>query len=152
MGVPRIIDTSAQGYELQPVPPQHLSALWPHVYPFLEKGREYLEDYLELEQLYPLVYEGTFDLWIGTHFSQLEIVGLSQFLIYPKIKTLRILWVAGEGIRNFIPFLDFVELLASRSGCSKVEILGRQGWARLLPDYRPTAILLEKDIEMVTEH
>lgn len=39
-----------------------------------------------------------------------------------------------------------IEEYAKREGCDRVMVTGRPGWAGVLPDYRTTAVILEKRI------
>lgn len=39
-----------------------------------------------------------------------------------------------------------IEEYAKREGCDRVMVEGRPGWAGVLPDYRATAVILEKRI------
>jgi hypothetical protein len=43
-------------------------------------------------------------------------------------------------------YLDELERYATAQGCNGMRIYGRKGWARKLPDYKMTHVLLEKVI------
>jgi hypothetical protein len=42
--------------------------------------------------------------------------------------------------------LDILESWARSLGCVSMEVIGRPGWARVLHDYRPRALVLEKSL------
>lgn len=46
-----------------------------------------------------------------------------------------VLAVGGSGARAWRHTLRLIEAGAARVGCSRVEFVGRAGWAALLPDY-----------------
>ena len=46
----------------------------------------------------------------------------------------------------WLPLLAGIETYASAAGCACVRIMGRKGWARALPTYRTTRIVLEKEL------
>ena len=48
-----------------------------------------------------------------------------------------------EGVKGIIAH---IETLAKQMNCSEVEIIGRKGHARLLPDYKQTDIVLRKKL------
>ena len=73
---------------------------------------------------------------------------------YPKIRSLKILWIGGKGVKEAIKagFLDYLELWGRRNGAMISEIVGRAGWLRLLPDYEGDLLHLTKDISSIKEH
>jgi hypothetical protein len=38
------------------------------------------------------------------------------------------------------------ERYAKTENCQAIRIFGRRGWERLLPDYRPARVLLQKEL------
>ena len=53
---------------------------------------------------------------------------------------------AGAGMAAWLPLLAGIETYARAAGCASVRIMGRKGWARALPTYRTTRIVLEKEL------
>jgi hypothetical protein len=47
---------------------------------------------------------------------------------------------------RWIALLDGIEAYAREAGCSATRIMGRKGWARVLPAYQVKRIVLEKDL------
>ena len=47
---------------------------------------------------------------------------------------------------RWLPLRSALETFARAEGCRAIRILGRRGWARALPDYKLTRILLEKEL------
>jgi hypothetical protein len=50
------------------------------------------------------------------------------------------------GMTAWLPLLAGIETYARAAGCACVRIMGRKGWARALPTYRTTRIVLEKEL------
>ncbi|KQP50838.1 hypothetical protein ASG40_13000 [Methylobacterium sp. Leaf399] len=50
-----------------------------------------------------------------------------------------VLAAGGTGVRRWREIMREIEAGAVRAGCSRVEFVGRVGWAALLPDYRVDA-------------
>jgi len=50
----------------------------------------------------------------------------------------------GRAINNWIGCLDMIEQYASAEGCRKVRIYGRPGWQRVLKQYEPFRVVLDK--------
>jgi hypothetical protein len=42
---------------------------------------------------------------------------------------------------------EHIESWARTMGCYAIEIVGREGWQRVLPDYKRTAVVLEKPLQ-----
>jgi len=49
-------------------------------------------------------------------------------------------------MRRWIGLLERIEEFARAEGCEATRIIGRRGWARILPSYRTKRIVLEKDL------
>lgn len=87
------------------------------------------------DDIYNLILQEKMQLW-GIHDGDLKAVAVTEIIIYPKIKRLRIVLIGGHEI-------DFWEALAEKTfndfakekGCSGIEILGRRGWVRRLEKY-----------------
>jgi hypothetical protein len=55
------------------------------------------------------------------------------------------IWLmGGRGRRDWLHFISVIEDAARQRGCLSIELIGRKGWARLLPRYRMKAVVLEK--------
>jgi hypothetical protein len=57
-----------------------------------------------------------------------------------------LVWIAaGDGLTRGKELLSkVIEPWARDAGCKYMQINGRKGWIRALPDYRQTAIVMEK--------
>ena len=55
--------------------------------------------------------------------------------------------VAAVDRREWLPLLGALERYARAEGCKAMRIFGRRGWERLLPDYKPARVLLEKELQ-----
>ena len=67
-------------------------------------------------------------------------VMVTQIVTYPQKKILRVISIAGSDFKRLYEFNDMVESFAIRSGCSGMELWGRKGWKKLLPDWKDTYI------------
>ena len=52
----------------------------------------------------------------------------------------------ATGMRRWIGLLERIEEFARAEGCSATRIIGRKGWARVLPSYQAKRIVLEKEL------
>ena len=71
----------------------------------------------------------------------------AQIVTYPKKQILRVISIAGSDFKSLYKFNDMVESFAMRSGCSGMELWGRKGWKKLLPDWESNYIVYTKDLK-----
>lgn len=106
--------------------------------PAIEWGGEYTED-----QVRQQIADREAQLWIG---EDSEI----RCAVVTSIRTGRDgpicdIWLMGGNDRSlWLHFLAVIEAAAADRGCVAMELTGRTGWRRVLPDYREQAIVLRK--------
>ena len=52
----------------------------------------------------------------------------------------------GRDRGEWLPLLAGLERYAKSENCQAMRIFGRRGWERLLPDYKPARVLLQKEL------
>lgn len=57
-----------------------------------------------------------------------------------------VLWLAGGDMDDVLRLQPIVEEFGRSYGCTRSVIYGRKGWARMLPDYTQSAVVLCKEI------
>ena len=64
---------------------------------------------------------------------------------YPNgLKTCMVVIIVGREPKSWIPLRHVLEDWAKRSGCEKIEAIGRLAWKSVIPDWKPSAIFFEK--------
>ena len=127
---------------------EDIDKVWGEVEPLLsnvlDKGNgEYL-----IEDLYRFVKERSLQLWICDDGTKIVGAGLTEVTQYPQVKVCLVrAWSADVGRAEWVGFLTFVEEWASSIGCDAIEIFGRPGWERVLPDYSKSIVILRKGIK-----
>ena len=53
----------------------------------------------------------------------------------------------GASLQDWLGFLPVIEEYARLNGCQTVELIGRAGWEKILPDFEKKAVLLRKTLE-----
>jgi len=120
------------------VPADQWSAVAPLLLPAIQWSGDYRPDEVEAE-----LQGGRAQLWIATD-------GTPRVAVVTRLRpteagTVCEIWLAGGRDRHaWLHFIDIIERAARERGCTKIEIVGRRGWARVLRDYRPTAVVLQK--------
>jgi hypothetical protein len=126
---------------LHPVDPADLARAWPVAEPWLAQACARPGCDLSVEDLHALVQAGQALLVL--------IVGAAGAPVAAGVTQVRdladggrscfVLAVGGSGARSWRGTLALIEAGAARNGCSRVEFVGRVGWAALLPDYQVDA-------------
>ena len=99
------------------------------------------DDYLE-----PLTH-GEMQLWVVVDGGSLHTVMVTQIIPYPQKKVLRVIAIAGSEFKELHSrFNDMIESFAIQYGCSSMELWGRKGWKKLLPDWDDSYIVFTKEL------
>lgn len=109
-----------------------------------ERCAPYIADALEgaytLEDVYREIEEGRAQFW-----PMRRSAVVTRIHRYPRGRVLRI-WIAGGDLDELLGYLPAVDNYAREQDCNRVEIEGRKGWAKVLPGYRETKVVLTKEI------
>jgi hypothetical protein len=107
----------------------------------IARALEY-QDTHTLQSVLDAIDAGRAQAWCG---ERSTIV--TELLDFPLMRVCRI-WLAGGDRSELVEqMLPQVEEWARQNGCSRVEIVGRQGWKRVLPEYStPPQQVLHKSL------
>ena len=130
------------------VQPEDIAYIWDEVAPLLEKVKEHTEGELETDDFLEPLTHGDMQLWIATEQSDVHAVMVTHLITYPQKKILRIISLAGEDFEEIRSFQEMIEGFAIKLGCTALEMWGRKGWKKLLPDWKDTYIVYTKDLKM----
>ena len=131
----------------QIVQPEDVAYIWEEVAPLLDRVKEHTEGELETDDFLEPLTHGDMQLWISTDGGVMHSAMITQIVIYPQKKVLRIISLAGSDFKKLYDFKDMVESFAIKTGCSSLELWGRKGWKRLLSDWESNYIVYTKDLK-----
>ena len=129
------------------VQPEDIAYIWEEVAPLLEMVQEHTEGELETDDFLEPLTHGNMQLWIATEDKDIHAVMVTQFVIYPQKNILRIISLAGDDFEKIRNFQEIIEGFAIKNECTALEMWGRKGWKKLLPDWRDTYIVYTKDLK-----
>jgi hypothetical protein len=95
------------------------------------------------EQVERALAQDTAQLWIGED----EMVRCAVVTCLSRVARGLVceIWLMGGVERHrWFHLLERIEAAAREHGCISIELIGRKGWARLLPEYQQKAIVLRK--------
>jgi len=127
--------------------PEDVAYMWESVAPFLARVSEHTEGELEPDDYIEPLTHGDMQLWIATENKEIIAVLITQIISYPQKRILRLISLAGDNFSRFKGCLDMVESFAISNHCTALEMWGRKGWKRLLPDWKDSYIVYTKDIK-----
>jgi len=94
----------------------------------------------KLKDVRERIESGDAQFWPGQ-----RCAAVSRVIQHPRGRVLRI-WLAGGDLGELSRMLGFADEYARDNDCVAVEVEGRKGWERVLSDYRPTSVVLRKEV------
>ena len=85
-------------------------------------------------------------LWIAFTDKTIEAAAITELQLTEKEKVLAIHALGGKDMKSWFHFKSKIEAFAKDEGCKSVHVTGRRGWERVLKDYRPFRVVLQKAI------
>ena len=127
--------------------PEDIPYIWDQVEPLLARVTPHTEGELETDDYIEPLNNGEMQLWIASEDSKVHSAMITQIVPYPQKKVLRIISLAGSEFSRVYQHLDMVESFALRTGCTALEMWGRKGWKKLLPEWKDSYIVFTKDLK-----
>jgi hypothetical protein len=124
---------------------------WPTLSRYLRQVIEYGQGESTLTDYLTKVLINMAQCWAVVEGGTIVGVGLTEFLQYTQHKTLHIIAFSGSNFEEQSKVFPTVEQFARDNGCKAIEQWGRQGWAKVLPQYVPgfkqAYVVMRKDLE-----
>jgi hypothetical protein len=127
------------------IDPARVSELWPHVSPLIRAAMERgaITDFAVVADA---ALAGRALVWIAWDGTQIKAAAVTQLSTVGGARFCTIVACGGAGRREWLPLLAGLERYARAENCNAMRIFGRRGWERLLSDYKPARVLLEKEL------
>jgi len=129
------------------IDPEKVHQFWPHVAPLIqaamERGR-----ISEFAPVAEAVHTGSALVWIAWNEKQIKAAAVTRLgtVNGERFCTIVACGATGHDRAEWLPLLAGLEDYARAERCTAMRIWGRRGWERLLPDYKPTRVILEKEL------
>lgn len=134
---------------IEMVPTENLPLVWPSFQVMLEETPELWMTYNTADSILESLLMGHLQLWsLLDQERRIKMVVLTRVGEHATGRTLHILWGKGTDIRRILPCVQGLEALARKIECTRLEIMGRDGWLRLLKEYgyEKSYIVIAKDL------
>lgn len=111
---------------------------------------------VELGDIFRLIHEGKWDLWLGTDDHKIEMVLVCLWQAHAKVQYYHLHQLGGKHLEKYIEAgLAKIEEFAGKSGAqSVIADAGRKEWIVVLKakGYVPTSIELRKNVAEIYAH
>jgi hypothetical protein len=120
-------------------------AAWPVVEPLLRPAMQRCGE-MKMEDLRSALAAGRFFLWVALVEGTLKAAAVTEVAETIAGRIVCIVACGGRDRAEWLPLLKLIEDYGREKGCARMRIYGRKGWARVLPGYRVTRVILEKEL------
>jgi hypothetical protein len=132
--------------ELVCIPPDCVHLVWPRVAGLIEAAMR-RGDLSSFAAVAAAVSAGRAQLWVASeHPDGIAAAAVTELHQPRRRKYCVIVACGGYDMARWLHLLAPIEDFARAEGCDAMRIMGRKGWARVLPDYKVNRIVLEKEI------
>jgi len=127
------------------VPTLAVESVWGSVKNLITKTND---DVLNDNDIKGYLLNGDYTLWVAIDEESKDVVAAmtTEFAYYPRDKVCRVVTLAGERMKEWIGNLDMVEDWAKEQGCNYLDMYGRRGWIKVLPNWKEDSVLLRKKL------
>lgn len=138
---------SSAHWKLIGIDHHHLFEVVPLVHEWLKDVETLTDGKLTYESLIEQLAKSEMQMWLVVGEKVVATI-VTEVLTYPKKKYCHVLIVSGGGNAKdwHRPIIEQIETWAKNEGCDAVEMYGRKGWLRLLPDYKVKQYRMTKEL------
>jgi hypothetical protein len=131
--------------ELSCVDPVQVPKIWPHVAHLIRRAMERggLGRFEDVERD---VLSANAFLWLAIESGSVLAAAVTQVTQQNDHRLCVIVACGGHDWKKFGGLIAGLEAYARAEGCRRMEIAGRPGWLRRLPDYRLAKIVIRKEL------
>ena len=130
------------------IDPNELPHLWPHLQPLLAEACEWSAGQFSVSSVVAGIMNGEYRAAVffdEKHMPQsLMILSVSEFPTRKRI--LEVLLASGSALKEWLTLQPQLDAYARQFECHSIRMIGREGLQRLMPEWKRTAIVLEREI------
>lgn len=130
------------------IKPEEVALVWEEVEPLISRATQFSEGEMLPQDFLATLTMGGMQLWIAiSGGDKVTLAMVTQIIEYPQKKVLRVITIAGEDFKEAHErFKGGIEDFALRTGCTSMELWGRKGWKKMLPDWKDSYIVFTKNL------
>lgn len=105
---------------------------WVRSEPHLERAVEHADGAFDIDHVWSEIAAGRAQLWPGQNAS-----AVTRIEVYPSGLKSLLFWLCGGADMEEVKAIhERASAWGKKMGCTRREIIGREGWVRALPGYR----------------
>ena len=132
---------------LRQVPVPYLAQVWPDIASWISGVVERSDGRWSIELIAKQFLSGNWQLWVVWDGEAVAaVIGTEIYVEGTGMNLARVVFTTGTGAAKWTHLLSDIEDWARDQGAVKLEMMARKGWAKHLPAYKMTHVLLEKDL------
>lgn len=128
------------------IPTPLLGHAWPQVAEMVSGVVDRSDGRWTLDDVTTRLVSGDWQLWIVWDGTVKAVLATELMIEASGMRVARIVFATGSGAPKWSHLIADLEVWAKAQECAKLEMMARKGWARHLPDYKMTHVLLERDL------
>ena len=133
--------------QLERVTPDNFSELWPQIKPMLESACERSRGRFSVDTSVSLMARGLWQFWVGRNDETVVVFAATEIITFPTgLMVGNIIITTGRNRRVWKHLIDDLAVWFREQGCAEQQTLARKGWAKELPAFTLTHVLLERAI------
>jgi len=135
-----------------PVPHDNAESVWHLVEPLIRKAVDVHPGY-EMDDVLEAILHRDMQLWISvTDRNEILVAWVTQILVFPRMKTLQILFMGGRQLRRCAHHMNKLQEYALSVGCSEMGAISRRGLVKWFPAEDSGMIYMTRDLSEEKEH
>lgn len=128
------------------VPPLAVTVVWPHARSYLARAQEACGVLFDGDALLSDLKKKRLLLWIVYTQKTIDCALITRLMKGRDGLSCEIMACGGRGMKSWLGFMPIIERYAKAEGCDKLRVVGRLGWRRILKEFEPTGVVLEKRV------
>lgn len=118
--------------EVSLVPPNMLEALWPKLFPHLQKAADYTYGRYGPEDIFDMAATRNAHMWVALEDDNVVGITVTRFWQYPRKLALDVMFLGGTNWDEWKDdMFDIIQRWARDSKCDVIESSGRPGFAKV---------------------
>lgn len=122
------------------VEPKRIPEVWPHFKHYIEAAVNKI-GVTSFRSVENEVFAGRNLLWLAYDGKTVHAAAVTEL----GDGFCTIVACGGKNLKLFLPCMESLEAFARDEKCKGVRVIGRQGWVRVLKNYKTKAIFLERE-------
>jgi len=136
---------------LYAIPKEELPTVWGKVGPIIKEVIPYTGGRHSEKTVIDFLLQDRYQLWIVMQGEDLKTAFTTEVFEYPTgMKVCEIILLGGKQSREWLEYaIEQIGLYAEQNGCEKLQMVGREGWTKLLKSWGKVSVMMDIPISHI---